>query len=865
MTDGIDTAGQGAPRGPRPALKVVAGPARGTTIAIGDDPVVLGRDEQDEARLGGDPEVSRRHAKVEAFDGRLLIEDLGSTNGTFVNGGQVAGPTVVGPGDAIWVGTSTMLVQPADEPLPEVTPLEPPTPSAEAGLLSRLADVSVRRPKRILAGIGVFFLIAAVLGGPVVTKLRDERGFDDPNSEYVKAQDGISAAGGEFPVPLIVLLRPGTEVNSPRARALTKRVERRILADKEHFTRAVDFYNTRGSPLFLSRDRKQTYITAFYKDIGQAEREDVAEEIRVKLENIPQAQVGGAAMALYQLRHQVADDLHKAELLGFPLLLLVSIFVFRGVVAAMLPLFVGIVTIFGTFLALRIINGVHDVNVFALNIVIALGLGLAIDYSLFIVSRYREELAKVGRGRPGNDAYGATMSAEEFAGSQAEALRRALLTSGRTIIFSAGTVAVAMASLTVFRQPFVSSMGLGGAVTALVAVTVALVALPALLGVLGPRVNAGAPKRWKERAMRDASEEQRGFWYRLSVMVMRRPGLVALSTALLLVVIGLAFTRIGFTGVNEGTLPDNLTAKHVNTVFLEDFPVNPSATLNLLVKAPADAGDRVQALNDRIRRLPGVADVLTPEPVHLKGDNWTIAVQPWDEGLSPSTRDLTKKIRDLSAGPVEIRAAGEAPAFLDQQSSFRDHLPYALILLVAFTIVILFVMTGSAVLPIKSLLMNVLTLSATLGLLVLIFQDGRFESLLGFQSQGAIDATQPILIVGVAFGLSTDYAVFLLTRINEARVAGAGDREAVAIGLQRTGRIVTQAALLFCLAIGAFTLSKVVFIKQVGVGTAAAVIIDSTIMRGLLVPALMAMLGARNWWAPGPLRRLHNKIGLSEG
>jgi RND superfamily putative drug exporter len=241
-----------------------------------------------------------------------------------------------------------------------------------------------------------------------------------------------------------------------------------------------------------------------------------------------------------------------------------------------------------------------------------------------------------------------------------------------------------------------------------------------------------------------------------------------------------------------------------------------------------------------------------------------VDVQPWLNGLDDQTTELVDDIRSRGA-PFPIQTTGESSEFVDEKDSLASRLPLAIVILALTTFVVLFLMTGSVVLPIKSVIMNLLTLSFTLGVLVLIFQDGRFESALDFTSLDAVDIAQPILICAVAFGLSTDYAVFLLGRITEARTHGASDREAIAIGIERTGRIVTQAAILFCLAIGAFATSSVIFIKEVGVGTAVAVIIDSTIIRALLVPSLMAMLGGGNWWAPKPLRKLHNRIGLSEG
>ena len=870
MADVREERAQAPSPGPGLIVRIVAGPAAGREIKLGSDALVLGRVGSAVPGLDEDHELSRSHARISPFDGRVLLEDLGSTNGTFVNGEPVAGPTVVGSGDVVWMGNTTLLVQGADEGLPSVTPAEPPPPSPEGGLLARIAEVSDRHPKRILAALGVFFVAAVVIGGPAIKHFKDQRGFDPPQSEYVRAQDGLAKARGSFPVPLMVLFRENQDVDSPQMKKAIARMASQFRRTNA-FDRIYTPYNTgQGSSLFISRDRRSAYLLGFYKTQDQPEREKIADDLRSRLENQPRITFGSATATLPELRDQVRSDLQKSERYGIPILFLLSIFVFRGVVAALLPIIVGIVAIFGTFLSLRGLNAIPgiDINVFALNVVIALGLGLAIDYSLFVVSRYREELVRVGAGRESTESYGATprpslegAQGPVFAGSEREALRRTMMTAGRTIFFSALTVAVAMGSLIVFEQPFIRSIGIGGAVCSLVAVLTALVALPALLAALGPRLNSGSPKRWRRAAERTARYEQEGFWYRLSQTVMRNPGVVAILSAALLIGIGVAATRITFTGVNSSTIPPNLGAKKVDAFMADQFTTEPPAAINLLVRAPASAGAEVQSFADRLGKLSDVAVV--PPPVKLRGNVWQVDVLPWTDGLSKEATDIVHKIREMKT-PFPVLASGESAGFIDQQHSFKSHVPIAIGILVAATLAILFLMTGSAILPVKSLVMNLLTISAALGVLVLVFQDGRFQSLLDYQTLGKIDASQPILIVAIAFGLSTDYAVFLLTRIAEARAAGASDNDAVAIGLQHTGRIVTQAAFLFCVAVGAFVTSKVLFIKEVGLGMITAVVIDSTIVRGLLVPSLMAMLGAWNWWAPKPLRRLHEKIGLSE-
>jgi RND superfamily putative drug exporter len=458
-----------------------------------------------------------------------------------------------------------------------------------------------------------------------------------------------------------------------------------------------------------------------------------------------------------------------------------------------------------------------------------LGLGLAIDYSLFVVTRYREELAR----------------------DPAHALLRTLSTAGRTVVFSSLTVAVALLALLVFPQRFLYSMGISGAFAACIAGFVAVTALPALLVVLGPRVDALAPARWRRRA------ESR-FWYRLSRGVMRRPVIVTLATTAVLLLAGLPALRIEFTGVDESALPKDAAPRQVAETLRAEFPPTGTDPLTIVVDAPASAAADVRAYSAELADRPGVARV--EEPRRL-GPVWVVEAIPVARALDERALDLVRAVR-AGPAPGDVTVAGAAAEFVDQQASLAGRLPVALALLALMTYAILFVLTGSVVLPVKALVMNLLSLSAAFGLLVLVFQDGRFEGLLGYESQGALEATQPILLFAVAFALSTDYGVFLLTRIKEARDQGLPNDEAVAMGLQRTGRIVTAAALLLSVALGAFATSEVIFIKQVGLGTVFAVLIDATIIRALLVPALMKLLGEWNWWAPRPLRRLHRRVVL---
>ncbi len=699
--------------------------------------------------------------------------------------------------------------------------------------LARLADGHARRIGLIAIA---FFLLAGALGGSVAERL-DPYGADDPATEAVKAKKQLEDAG--LRVPGVVVVLKHARVSSPATRARVAQLEHEI-GSRGDVQSVSSFYTTRSTD-FVSNDGTETYLSVALKPTGDKEWQESGADIAEQLEGRPGVIVGGAAVAQQQVNDQVEKDLKRAELLAFPLLFLLSFVFFRSLVASLLPVMIGALAIVGTFLILRIASELGSISIFALNLTTGLGLGLSIDYSLFIVSRYREEIAKVGPGLP--------------------ALRRVMATAGRTVFFSSLTVAVALASLLVFPQRFLYSMGLGGSLVVLLAALISLTVLPAVLTLLGARVNSLSPRFLQRRADADARPDQHGFWYRLSRLVMRHPIPIATASAVFLIVLGLPFFGIKFNTVDPTVLPKDASAREAYDTISSDFPPYRETPIWVSVKrVPAKA---TLPLVARIRRTEGVAAVYPPQQLH-EGVTVIRAISesPFN---SEASKDTVKRIRDVAGPPGATVLVGGATAdFVDFQSSLARHLPIAFAIIVIATLVILFLMTGSVILPIKSLIMNVLNLSAVFGLLVLIFQDGHFESLLGYTSSGAIEQTMPILLFAVAFGLSTDYAVFLLSRIKEARDNGASDSEAVAIGLERTGRIVTAAALLFAVAIGAFATSEIIFIKQNGVGTALAVLIDASIIRALLVPSLMELLGKWNWWAPAPLRRVHDRFGISE-
>jgi RND superfamily putative drug exporter len=396
-------------------------------------------------------------------------------------------------------------------------------------------------------------------------------------------------------------------------------------------------------------------------------------------------------------------------------------------------------------------------------------------------------------------------------------------------------------------------MGIGGVIVTVIACAVALIVLPAVLALLGTRVNALAP-RWMQRG---EERQATGGWYRLSRAVARRPATIAIATAATLVALALPLGGLNVTAVDASVLPQDRSARQVHEALEHEFPPHQTTPVSLVL----ETGSRPDAERflERVRSLPGTQAVSPPRPV---GDGAFLAdVVARAAPYGDAGQAFVREVRGLQA-PFGVEVGGQASAFHDLLDSLAAHAPAALLILLGATTILLFLFTGSVLIPLVSLVMNVLALGATFGVLTWIFQDGRLEGLLGYTSQGALETTMPLVILTQAFGLSTDYGVFLLSRIKEARDGGASDGEAVAVGLERVGRIATAAALLFCVAVGAFLTSEMVFIKQLGLGTALAVIIDATIVRALLVPSLLALLGRRAWWAPRPLRRLHARLGL---
>jgi RND superfamily putative drug exporter len=705
-------------------------------------------------------------------------------------------------------------------------------------VIDGLATLAARRSRAVLLAAGAAFLLAAALGGPVVSILKSQNtDFQDPKAPNQQVSRAIEAATGQVDYfGVAALLSSARDVRTdPAAQRQSARLTA-LLARQPGFQRALDYPATR-LPELVSRDGRQTLVLAAF-----ATREDSVRAVRAVRPQAPGVRFGGSDVVFNEVDERTSSDLERAEMFAFPILLLLSFWVFRGLVAAALPLLVGGFAIVLTFLLLRLIDQFAGLSIFAVNLVTGMGLGLGIDYSLFVLARYREELAREGDPRA--------------------AIRTTLRTAGRTVLYSSLTVAGALACMLVFPLRFLYSMGVGGALVALAAGAVSLLVLPAVLVALGSRIDALAPARLQRSALRAARAEQRGGWYRLARGVMRRPGFVALLTATILILLALPSLRTALTPADAHVLPASSQARQVSEALTHDFAVDPSQSIRMLVRAPRTGGGAALAAQRRARTL-AAGRALVGAPRYLGRGLWEIELQPTGTDGAPPNQQLVGRLRAI-APSSRLLVGGSTAWFVDQKAAIASHLPLALAILAAVTAGFLFLMTGSLVLPAMALAMNLLTVAVGAALLVLVFQDGHLHALFGFTPIGGLEESNLVLLFVIAFALSTDYGVFLFGRIKEAHDGGLGSREAVAHGLERTGRLVTAAALLFCVALGAFCTSHIFFVKQLGFGAPLAVAIDATVVRALLVPALMGRLGELTWWAPTALRRLHARIGLSE-
>ncbi|GAA4703990.1 MMPL family transporter [Phytohabitans rumicis] len=708
-------------------------------------------------------------------------------------------------------------------------------------MFERLGRTMVRRRWWVVSLALAFMAFGGVWGTQVFGALTTE-GFDDPASESSRAVERAEATLGRTGNDVVVLYSsPTMTVDDPAfQRAVTETLD--ALPDGV-VAGAVTYWST-TSPALISHDRHATYAVLTLAGDDETQRGEALEQIEDELAAPGlQTQVGGITAVSRDIGEQVAADIALAETISIPVLLVLLVLVFGSLAAASLPLAIGGLAILGAFTALRGMSYLTDVSVFSINVVTILGLGLAIDYGLFMVGRFREEIA---RGLGVEDAVARTMA-----------------TAGRTVAVSGVTVAVSLAGLLIFPMTFLRSMGLGGLSAVVVAMVAALTVLPALLAILGPRVEALSVRRLLRRPPRSApvaGEIAHGFWYRLAHSIMRRPILYTVGVLAILLLAAAPFLRVEFGGIDPRVLPAGTQSRVVSETVDRDFVQNSQLPIEAIVTSSDPAG--LERYVAAVRTVDGVTGA---EVTGQSGDAARVTITYQSDPISAQARDLVSRVRAVPAPPGgEVLVGGLTARLADQLDTVGDLLPWMALIIVGATLVLLFLAFGSVVLPIKAIVMNILSLGASFGALVLIFQDGHLSGLLNFTSTGTLEATQPILVLAVVFGLSMDYEVFLMSRIREEYDRTGDNTAAVAVGLQRSGRIITSAALLILVVIGLFSISGITFIKLIGVALLIAILVDATVVRALLVPATMRLLGNANWWAPAPLRRFYARHGLRE-
>jgi RND superfamily putative drug exporter len=678
--------------------------------------------------------------------------------------------------------------------------------------LERLGKFAYRW-RALLTLAAIVLGVVSAFGGTSVFDRVKPFGFQDPHSQSARAYDELEAASGQKALADVeLLIQPQTGSPTAEADAAAQKLS--------SIPKVTQVVTPTEDPSLLSPDQRSALVLGFLEG-SVGDPSDVGAEVRNQFAGDPDVAVGGTAPTVDELTKQTQDDLERIELLALPVLLLLSLVVFRGLVAALLPILVGGLSILTTLLLLDLLTHVMDIDSFAINIVTGLGLGLAIDYSLFLVTRFREELA--------------------WSGSTEQALTATMGAIGPMVVFSGLTVAVSLISLTVFPQRFLYSIGVGGALVALASVFVCLLFLPAVLALLGNRVNALAP-----RGLQRPPSDRR--WRSLAGFVLRYPVGVAIVAAALMVTAGIPFLRVELTRADADVLPNGASAREVEDTVRERFMSDPGDQILVAVPRSDQAG--AEDVVRRLQQQPTVGSFSGPVPV---GPNRVVIhAQIRVDPFSDPAVDTVMRIR--ATAPSGTLVAGPTAELIDQRHSLEHHIPLALALILSLTAVILLVMTGSVLLPVIALVMNALTVSVAFGVLVWVFQDGRLESTLDYSGQGALDSSIPILLFAVAFGLSTDYGVFLLQRIAEARRTESTESAAIATGVARSGRAITSAAILFAVAMGAFAFSELIYVKEIAIGAAIAVLVDATIVRPFLFPAILRLLGRHAWWGPRWLR-----------
>jgi RND superfamily putative drug exporter len=690
----------------------------------------------------------------------------------------------------------------------------------------------------LLAGIAV--VVAAGVYGAGVFDALSQGGFDDPDSESSRALAVERETFGNQSVDVVAIFSSeDLAARDPEFRAAVDEVLAGVPEDAVATVRS--YYDTR-SPDMVSEDGHAVQVHVSLAGDTQDELLDNWDRVEPTLESEElDTELAGAFAVYGDVNEITSEDLRRAEEISLPIVLLLALLIFGSLVAAAMPALVGALAVVGSLAVVRLLTEATEVSVFSVNVITLLGMGLAIDYALFVISRFREELLKL----PADDPT-----------ASSTAIVRTMATAGRTVLFSGLTVAAALSSLLVFPQNFLRSMGYGGIAAVIIAMLAALTVLPATLRLLGRRIDAGRMP-WRRHRPVSVGDEH-GWWARLAHAVMARPIVVVVAVSAVLLAIASPFLHATFGSVDHRVLPADAPAHVAADKLAEEFGGETSSA-SLLLRGTSEAD--VAAYTREVEAVDGVTAV---QPVADEGDT-TLLRASWDgNGQSQESQDRVSEIRDLEPASGEVLVGGITADTVDLIDSVGDHLLWMGLIIVGVMLVLLFLAFGSVVLPFKAIVMNVVSVTASFGVVTWIFQDGNLSDVLGFESMGFLDATNPILMFAILFGLSMDYEVFLLSRVREEWDRTHDNDRAVAVGLQKTGRIITSAALLLAVVIGAFGLSGIVFMKMIGIGMLVALLLDATVVRALLVPATMKLLGRWNWWAPGPMARWWERHGWRE-
>ncbi len=719
-------------------------------------------------------------------------------------------------------------------------------------MFENIGQFVVRHRKGVFVGYLISVLIAGVIGAGVLGSLKSQ-GYDDLGSDSAEVERLLKSDFDTRDASAILVIDTFANIDDPQSVAAANELLAQV-ADEENIESIVSYWNTNQESLKSFDGNAGLALVYFAKDLDSEQAAATAKNIQDTYDKESagtRAYVGGIEVLYEAINGQIENDLKIAEAIAIPLNVLMLLFVFGAAVAAGLPMVVALGSIAGSFFVLYLVTQFTDVSVFALNLITGLGLGLGIDYALLIVNRFREELART------NDVAASVVTT--------------VSTAGRTVFYSGITVALVLASMLLFPQYFLKSFAYAGVSVVLFAVLASLIALPATLALLGHKVD-----KWKIRRG-DLKPKESGAWSTLATAVMKRPILIIVGTVALLVALASPALDAKFSQVDDRVLPASNPAAIASDQIRERF--ESQIPVEVLVPISASTAE----VNDYAKALvadPNVISALTSDSFFE--EDTAVPVAP-EQAVTPSqahhritlytnvesrnmdAQNLVTRLRAIEPPAEGTLVGGQAAIFTDSQNGISENLPAVLGWLIIATLIILFLFTGSAVLPIKAVILNMLSLGATLGVLVWVFQDGNAMWLVGdFTVTGALDTSTLVLVAIVAFGLSMDYELFLLSRIKEEHENGADTITSVSLGLQKSGRIITAAAVLIAIVFACFMTSGVTSIKMLGLGIAFAILLDATVVRGLLVPALMRVAGDWNWWAPKSLQKLHSRFGISD-